>query len=70
MGEFGATLFLAGNYAGITRTIPIAIYFEWMSGNIDVALFWTGIIIVFSFIVILFINIMGKQTTKYRKRVE
>lgn len=70
LGEFGATLFLAGNYAGITRTIPIAIYFEWMSGNIDVALFWTGIIIVFSFIVILFINIMGKQTTKYRKRVE
>ena len=27
LGEFGATLFLAGNYLGITRTIPIAIYF-------------------------------------------
>ncbi|MGI6217855.1 MAG: molybdate ABC transporter permease subunit, partial [Coriobacteriales bacterium] len=25
LGEFGATLFLAGNYAGITQTIPIAI---------------------------------------------
>ena len=33
LGEFGATLFLAGNYVGITRTIPIAIYFEWMNGN-------------------------------------
>ena len=32
LGEFGATLFLAGNYLGITRTIPIAIYFEWMNG--------------------------------------
>ena len=26
LGEFGATLFLAGNYLGVTRTIPIAIY--------------------------------------------
>ena len=39
MGEFGCTLFFAGNYAGITQTIPIAIYFEWMGGNTSVALF-------------------------------
>ncbi|MFR4803404.1 MAG: molybdate ABC transporter permease subunit [Eggerthellaceae bacterium] len=45
LGEFGATLFLAGNYVGITRTIPIAIYFEWMNGNTDVSLFWTAVII-------------------------
>ena len=68
LGEFGATLFLAGNYLGITRTIPIAIYFEWMSGNTDVALFWTGVIMVFSFIVILFINLWSRRTTKYRRR--
>ena len=67
LGEFGATLFLAGNYVGITRTIPIAIYFEWMSGNMDVALFWTGVILVFSFIVILFINLWSRRTTRYRK---
>ena len=48
LGEFGATLFMAGNYVGVTRTIPIAIYFEWMNGNSDVAWFWTGVIIVFS----------------------
>ena len=68
LGEFGATLFLAGNYAGITQTIPLAIYFQWMNGRTDVALFWTGIIIVFSFFVILFINIWSGHTTKYRKR--
>lgn len=68
LGEFGATLFLAGNYAGITRTIPIAIYFEWMNGNLDVAIFWTIVIIIFSFVVILFINIWGKRTTRYRSR--
>lgn len=68
LGEFGATLFLAGNYVGITRTIPIAIYFEWMSGNTDVAIFWTVIILIFSFAVILFINLWSRRTTRYRER--
>lgn len=68
LGEFGATLFLAGNYLGVTRTIPIAIYFEWMNGNTDIALFWTGVILVFSFIVILFINLWGRHTVRYRKK--
>lgn len=67
LGEFGATLFLAGNYVGVTRTIPIAIYFEWINGNVDVALFWTVVIIAFSFLVILFINLWGRHTTKYRR---
>lgn len=70
LGEFGATLFLAGNYAGITRTVPIAIYFEWMSGNTDVAIFWTVIIIIFSFIVILFINLWSRRTTRYRRKAD
>lgn len=67
LGEFGATLFLAGNYLGITRTIPIAIYFEWMNGNTDIAIFWTAVIIAFSFVVILFINLWSRRTTKYRR---
>lgn len=67
LGEFGATMFLAGNNMGSTRTIPIAIYFEWMSGNTNVALFWTIIILIFSFLVILFINLFSRRTTKYRR---
>ncbi len=66
LGEFGATLFLAGNYVGITRTIPIAIYFKWMNGNNDTAWFWTAIVIAVSFLVILFINIWSNRTVKYR----
>lgn len=68
LGEFGATLFLAGNYVGITRTIPIAIYFEWMGGNTDVALFWTIVVIVLSFGVIFVLNIWSKHTTRYRRK--
>ncbi len=70
LGEFGATLFLAGNYLGITRTIPIAIYFEWMNGNTDVAIFWTVVIMAFSFVVILFINLWSRRTTSYRRGME
>lgn len=68
LGEFGATLFMAGNYVGVTRTIPLAIYFEWMSGNTDVAIFWTVVVLIFSFMVILFINLWSRRTTKYRRR--
>ena len=68
MGEFGCTLFFAGNYAGITQTIPIAIYFEWMGGNASVALFWVAVVIVFSFLVILFINMYTAHSQKYRER--
>ena len=68
LGEFGATLFMAGNYVGVTRTIPLAIYFEWMSGNTDVAIFWTVVVLAFSFVVILFINLWSRHTTKYRKK--
>ena len=68
LGEFGATLFLAGNYVGITRTIPIAIYFEWMGGNTDVAIFWTVVVIILSFLVIFAINVWSKHTTRYRRK--
>ena len=68
MGEFGCTLFFAGNYTGVTQTIPIAIYFEWMSGNTDVALFWVIVVILFSFLVILFINLYTARAQRYRER--
>lgn len=67
LGEFGATLFLAGNYLGITQTIPIAIYFQWMNGNNEIAIFWTIILVIFSFFVIMFINLWSRHTIRYRK---
>ncbi len=67
MGEFGATLFCAGNYAGVTQTMPIAIYFQWMGGNTDVAIFWVVVVIFISFLVILFINVYTAHSQRYRK---
>ncbi len=41
LGEFGATLMLAGNIPGQTQTMPMAIYFAVESGNIQEAWLWT-----------------------------
>ena len=35
LGEFGATLMLAGNIPGRTQTLPVAIYFDIESGNLQ-----------------------------------
>ncbi len=67
MGEFGATLFVAGNYAGVTQTMPIAIYFQWMGGRTDVATFWVFVVVLISFVVILFINLYARHTQKFRE---
>jgi molybdate transport system permease protein len=67
MGEFGATMFVAGNYAGVTETMPIAIYFQWMGGRTDVATFWVFVVVVISFIVILFINLYASHTQRFRR---
>ena len=66
MGEFGATLFFAGNYAGVTQTMPIAIYFNWMGGSTDVAIFWVVVVIVISFLIIMIINLYSAHVQKFR----
>ena len=53
LGEFGATLMIAGNIPGKTQTIPTAIYVAVDSGNTTMAWAWTGSIIVISFLLLL-----------------
>ncbi|MHA7965551.1 molybdate ABC transporter permease subunit [Paenibacillus sp. CAU 1782] len=53
LGEFGATLMIAGNIPGKTQTIPTAIYVAVDSGNTGMAWAWTGAIIVISFVLLL-----------------
>jgi molybdate transport system permease protein len=49
LGEFGATLMLAGNIPGRTSTIPIAIYFAIQAGDMNEALVLVGIVLVIAF---------------------
>ena len=43
LGEFGATLMLAGNIPGKTETIPIAIYFAVEANEIQRAMAWCAV---------------------------
>lgn len=56
LGEFGATLMIAGNIPNKTQTIPTAIYYAIDSKNSYVANTLTTVVIVFSFIVIFSLN--------------
>ncbi len=48
LGEFGATLMVAGNIPGRTATIPIAIYFAVEADDLGRALAWCAIDVVIS----------------------
>lgn len=56
LGEFGATLMLAGSIPGKTQTIPIAIFFAAESGAMDEALLWVLVILAISLGVIIAVN--------------
>lgn len=56
IGEFGATLMIAGNIPGRTQTIPTAIYVAFQSGNMALAWTWVITIVVISFAMLMFVR--------------
>lgn len=62
LGEFGATAMLAGNIAGKTQTLPLAIYSEVAAGKMSAAYQYVWIIVVISFLVVVLMNVLaGKE---------
>lgn len=52
LGEFGATAMIAGNIAGQTRTLPMAVYSEVAAGHMGDAFNYVIFIVIISFIAI------------------
>lgn len=67
LGEFGATLFVAGNFPGVTQTMPIAVYFAWAGGDLVTAGVWVAIIVALSFAVVFGINVYSKYLSRFRE---
>lgn len=61
MGEFGATLMLAGNIPGRTQTISMAIYSASESGDSSTANFFLIVILIISFIIMIIYNYLFKK---------
>jgi molybdate transport system permease protein len=64
LGEFGATLMLAGFIPGKTDTLPISIYFAVESGEMEKATFWVIIIVALGFSTIMWLNWWNKQNAR------
>ena len=56
LGEFGATSMIAGNIAGKTRTLPMAVYSEVAAGNMEAANQYVSVIVAIAFISIVRMN--------------
>lgn len=56
LGEFGATLMLAGNIPGRTQTMATAIYIAADSGRTTLALAWVAVMIGFSFMLMVVVR--------------
>lgn len=68
LGEFGATAMIAGNIAGKTRTIPLAVYSAVAAGDMETAGNYVIIIVMLAFIIILSMNyIPPRERVSHRR---
>lgn len=68
LGEFGATLMLAGNIPGKTQTIPIAIYFAAEGGDMKSAMGWVAVVFIVSMSVMILMNYWNNYQKKNSQR--
>ncbi len=69
LGEFGATVMLAGNIPGKTQTMSIAVYTAMQSGDRTLAYRWVAVIMAISFTTIFLMNALtARQIQKISRR--
>ena len=64
LGEFGATIMLAGNIPGKTQTMSVAVYTAMQSNNRALAYRWTLIIMGISFVAMFLMNYFQTKENK------
>ena len=67
LGEFGATMMLAGNIPGRTLTMSIAIYTAMQGGNREKAYVWVAVIMAMSFGVMILMNLWNDRQNRRKK---
>ena len=64
LGEFGATLMVAGNIPGFTQTMPAALYFSLEAGNTRQTNFWCFALLACSTWVVALVSLMKKKQSQ------
>lgn len=67
LGEFGATSMIAGNLAGKTQTLPLAVSSAVAAGNMKEGYDYVLILVVISFVVIVLMNLFTIRGRKGKK---
>lgn len=68
LGEFGATAMLAGNIAGRTRTLPLAVYSAVAAGDWYAAGWYVAVIVLICLLVVIFLNLYLYKAQKRQER--
>jgi molybdate transport system permease protein len=58
LGEFGATILFAGNIAGRTQTLPLVVYGEFQSGDLDAASAAAAILVLAAVVVLVAVRVL------------
>ena len=61
LGEFGATIMVAGNIPGKTQTMAVAVYTAMQGGNKALAFRWVAIIFALSILILLLMNLLTEN---------
>lgn len=61
LGEFGATIMFAGNLAGVSQTLPLAIYLDLEGGSLDVATALAVALVAISLVVVLGLRVLERS---------
>jgi molybdate transport system permease protein len=60
LGEFGATIMFAGNLMGVTQTMPLAVYLNLESGDLDGAVALSVVLVLVSLVVSLVVHLISE----------
>lgn len=69
LGEFGATIMIAGNIPNKTQTISLAIYTAVQAGDKELAFKWVIIIVSISFVSVMMMNIFIPSASFIKRRL-
>lgn len=67
IGEFGATIMIAGNIPGRTQTMSVAVYTTMQSGNRELASRWVAVILCISFLSIISVRLWNEYLGRKKK---
>ena len=64
LGEFGATIMFAGNVAGLTQTLPLVVYGEFQSSDLDASIAASAVLIIGAAAALLAVRLLRQEPSQ------